>query len=362
MRLYTGRLRLPLLLFWCMLPITVLAAQSQSPRPPQPVASVGTQTVTLGDATVPLTGPWKFHIGDDPQWAQPDYDDSAWGTMDLAPPPGSYDIVMDSGGFVPGWTARGYKGYHGYAWYRMRVNIQSNQTALSLKMPDNFDDAYQVYINGQRIGEFGRFTSNGVTVYNAQPRTFPLPAGLHSGPATVAIRMYMEPVTALVDPDAGGLHGPPVLGQSSAIAALLQLDWDTVNRSNYATFFQMAILLLALIVAFGLYWLDPTEPAYLWLGLVCAARLAAGAVLVVLFYSTWLDANVGFLLSDAILAPVYLGLWVVFWAYWFRLPRIGQVQRIVWSLAALLGLGTAMLRAPLYGTLFPYTPPSGCNR
>jgi hypothetical protein len=155
-------------------------------------ADVAILQVTLGNATVPLDGLWKFHTGDSPQangasaprWAQPEFDDSAWSTMDLTPPPGSFDAMLGSSGFVPGWTARGYKGISGYAWYRLRVNIQDGQSALALKMPNDFDDAYQVYVNGQRIGEFGRFTPRGITLYNAQPRAFPLPANLHSGPAT----------------------------------------------------------------------------------------------------------------------------------------------------------------------------------
>jgi hypothetical protein len=133
--------------------------------------------VVLGNATVPLDGLWKFHIGDNMAWAQPGFDDSAWGTMDLTPPPGSYDPTFDTSGYVPGWTARGYKGYSGYsgyAWYRLRVNIQNGQTALALKMPVNFDDAYQVYVNGQLVGEFGRFTAHGVTAYISPPRAFPL--------------------------------------------------------------------------------------------------------------------------------------------------------------------------------------------
>ena len=142
------------------------------------------------------------------------------------------------------------------------------------EMPDNFDDAYQVYVNGQLIGHFGQFTAHGVTFYVSQPRAFPLPANLRGGPATLAIRMWMSAFTPLVDPDAGGLHGPPVLGQAAAIGGLLQLDWDASDRANYSECFQMAILLLALGVAFGLFWLDRTEPAYLWLGLTCAIILA----------------------------------------------------------------------------------------
>jgi hypothetical protein len=328
--------------------------------PPTPT-SAEVRQVTLGNSTIPLDGLWKFHIGDSPQatgakgmaWADPSFDDSAWGTMDLTPPPGSYDPIIGSSGYVPGWTARGYKGYSGYAWYRLRVNLQDGQSALALKMPDNFDDAYQVYVNGQPIGQFGRFTAHGVTVYGSQPRAFPLPADVHSGPATVAVRMWMSAFTPLVNPDVGGLHGPPVLGQASVIAGLLQLDWDAIDRTTYSRFFQSAILLLALIVAFGLFWLDPEEPAYLWLGLVCAAILAYIVVFLVQDYSTWIDGNVAFLLQDAVFTPAVIGLWVVFWAYWFRLDRMARVHQAVWTLAVLLGLGMAMLRAPLYGTLVP---------
>ena len=310
------------------------------------------QSIVLGDATVALTGPWKFHTGDNMAWAQPGFDDSAWGTMDLTP--SSVDPNNGTNGYVPGWTARGYKGYSGYAWYRLRANIiQDRQNALALKMPDDFDDVYQAYVNGQLIGQFGRFTAHGVTVYISQPRAFPLPANFRSGPATIAIRMFMLSSTPLVDPDVGGLHGPPVLGHAAAIAGLLQLSWDVVNRVNYNEFFEMAILLLALGVTFGLYWLDRSEPAYLWLGLTCAALLAFLAILVASNYTTWINGSLVFLLQDAVLTPAGIGLWVLFWAYWFRLDGMARLHQMVWSLVALLGIGTAMLRAPLYGSVVP---------
>ncbi len=328
-----------------------------------PVAPVthAQQQVTLGNATAELTGPWKFHIGDspqangrrgDPRWAQPDYDDSAWGAMDLTPPPGSYDPVIGSSGFVPGWTARGYKGYSGYAWYRLRVNVQDGQSALALKMPDNFDDAYQVYVNGQLVGEFGRFTARGVTAYASQPQAFSLPANLHGGPETIAVRMWMAPSTPLVAPDAGGLHGPPVLGQPSAIAGLLRLDWGTVDRAYDGNFLETAILLLALLVAIGLFWLDRTEPAYGWLVVICVLVLSLYAQATLEGYTTWISRNASLLL-DAVLLPAYIGLWILFWATWFRQKGMAGLHRIVWGLAALLVLGTAMVRAPLYGSVVP---------
>jgi len=47
------------------------------------------QTIVLGPSATALTGPWKFAPGDSPVvdgallWAQPDFDDSRWDTMDL---------------------------------------------------------------------------------------------------------------------------------------------------------------------------------------------------------------------------------------------------------------------------------------
>ena len=125
-----------------------------------------------------------------------------------------------------------------------------------------------------------------------QPRAFLLPENFHGGPVTFAIRMWMGAFTPLVDPDAGGLHGPPVLGQASAIGGLLQLDWDVLDRSNYTALFQFVILLLALLVAFGLFWLDRKEPAYLWLGIACAAMLSLVVLNVVTIYTTWIGGNI----------------------------------------------------------------------
>ncbi len=310
------------------------------------------QVIRLGNSTVELTGPWKFHTGDDMAWVDPSFDDSAWSTMDLTPPAGSYDPQIGSSGYVPGWTVRGYRGYSGYAWYRLRTEIHTGQTALALKMPDNYDDAYQVYLNGQLIGQFGRFSSHGVTAYVALPRVFPLPANIGAGPAVIAIRMWMAAFTPMVDQDAGGLHGPPVLGQASAIAGLLQLDWDFVARSLYMDFVEITILLVALVIAFGLFWLDRVEPAYLWLGLTCAAILARVTVIVVTNYTTWIGVSL-FLIEDAVLTPASIGLWVLFWAHWFRLDRMARLHRTVWGLVALLGVTTAMLRWPFYGTVIP---------
>ena len=315
------------------------------------------EQVVLGTSTADLTGPWKFHKGDNLQWAQPDYNDAGWSAMDLTPPNGSYDPFLGTTGFVPGWTALGGRGYSGYAWYRLQINVQYDpglsEGGLEIKMPDDVDDAYQVFVNGEMLGQFGKFTKDGVRTYLTLPRTFALPRGIKSGLATIAIRVWMDPSTALTNPDAGGLHEPPILGQAGPIERMLRLDWDAVTRSQMSRFLELAVLLLAITVAIVLFLLDRKEKAYLWLVLVCAGVALQTLVTLIGSYTAVVPASVFFLLTDAILIPGVIGLWIIFWAYWFRMGRIPRLHKMVWGFTIVLAITVAMMRAPLYGRLIP---------
>ncbi len=109
-------MRARMLAFLLLVCPVAAAIQGQTAVQPQAQNAIsenpgnGIQQVTLGNATVALTGPWKFHTGDNMAWAQPGFDDSTWSTMDLTPLQNSYDPFIGSSGYVPGWTARGYQG------------------------------------------------------------------------------------------------------------------------------------------------------------------------------------------------------------------------------------------------------------
>ncbi len=277
--------------------------------------------------------------------------------MDLTPPPGSYDPFLGSSGFMPGWTVLGDAGYSGYAWYRLKVNVDYDPGlspgGLAIKMPDDVDDAYQVYVNGQEIGEFGRFTKSGVKTFTTLPRIFALPQGIKSGEITIAIRVWMDPSTLLTNPDTGGLHGPPILGQAAPIERMLRLDWDAVNRSQISRFIEMGILLLAITVCVVLSLLDRKERAYRWLGITCGGIAVQTLVSLLGSYTTILPAWVNFLLADAVLTPLVIALWITFWAYWFHMGRMQRMHYMVWGFTAALVLTMALMRAPLYGRVIP---------
>jgi hypothetical protein len=332
-----------------------LRAQS-APALPAPGSSATANTLmqaTLGDGTIELSGLWKFRTGDDRAWAGQDYDDSSWGTIDLTPPAGSAVASLGSSGFIPGWTAQGYAPHSGYAWYRRRIDVQSSHGSLAIKMPDDVDDAYQLYVNGEKIGEFGKFGDTGVTAYAGLPRAFRLPRTLRSGPITIAVRMWMDSATPFNSLDAGGMHEPPVLGHAGVIETQVRLDWDATAHYVGSGFLEVLILSLAWLVAVSLLWMDRTEPAYLWLCFVCAATILSNGVTLVAAFTTWIPLVPSILLLDVLISPLRIGLWVLFWGYWFRIVRIGWIHRAVWGLVLLLMIGTLLLRPPLYGQTIP---------
>ena len=343
--------------------LTGVAAKAENGNPSTPAlstpqgASQWAQQVVLGSSTVELNGPWKFHKGDSLEWAQPGFNDSGWTSMDLTPPPGSYDPFLGTSGFMPGWTVLGNPGYSGYAWYRLKVDVEydpgMSAGGLAIKMPDNVDDAYQLYVNGEFVGEFGHFAKSRVTTYTTLPRTFALPAGIKSGQITIAIRVWMDPSTPLTNPDTGGLHGPPVLGQAAPIDRMLRLDWSAVNRSQVSRFGELAVILLAIIVSIVLSLLDRKEMAYRWLGGTCCAIAAQMLLTLFGYYTTALPGWVNFLLGDAVLTPVVIALWIIFWAYWFRMGRMPRMHSMVWGFSMALVLTVAMMRAPLFGRVIP---------
>lgn len=210
------------------------AIMAQKPSTPVAVANSADAVVpvTLGQSVVALTGPWKFHVGDNPHWADQNLDDSFWQSYVLKPghsPLGSEEITQSAE--LPGWQQHGYPGYTGYAWYRVRLHLPEDVQPLALLMPRYVDDAYEVYVNGSKIGAFGDLNGWHLT-YAGQPKLFSIPAAtLEDGqPITLALRFWNQRSEASKEEGnlAGGLRGVPVFGPP----ALLQIFEQSVREQT----------------------------------------------------------------------------------------------------------------------------------
>ena len=117
--------------------------------------SLNGQTVKKSHVTnqpeklINLLDGWKFKTGDNSDWAKIKIDDSQWSNIDITNP----------------WEKQGFKGYDGYAWYRIKIVIPSSLSKVSfLKDSIQFilgkiDDCDQFYLNGIFIGENNKITT-----------------------------------------------------------------------------------------------------------------------------------------------------------------------------------------------------------
>lgn len=106
-----------------------------------------------------LRGNWKFEIGDDKKYAEPNFNDKQWGEI-----------------FVPAdWENEGYPGYDGYAWYRKSFTVPASAQNKTIYAHIGYvDDVCAVYINGNIIGVGGSFPPDFQTAYE-QEQQFLIP-------------------------------------------------------------------------------------------------------------------------------------------------------------------------------------------
>src|ERR1700733_12429037 len=346
-----NRFRCLLALLTCL--VLVVFAQAQD------MPAQGTTHVTLGQSVVPLYGPWKFTVGDSPidpatrapLWAQPDFDDSQWETVDLTPK-GILDPLGGFADYVKGWTALGHPGYTGYAWYRIRVQVAAQPgQKLALAGPSYVDDAYQLYNDGTLIGSFGKFTGNQPTFYFTEPMMFALPPPAADSPVRVlAFRFWMAPDTLVTQADTGGMHTAPLLGDATAVSAGYQLRWLEPLRAQIAQILEGLLFLLLAVIAFSLTRFDRSDPVYVWMGSIFLLLVATAALVIIGTWTQTLSAAADLVLQDGLLNPLMLGAWVMVWWVWFRL------QRPVWVPGAVAVLTLAFMVSTIIGEdlLYPY--------
>ena len=322
--------------------------------------------ISLGQSVVPLYGPWKFTVGDSPVdpvthgplWAEPGFDDSKWETVDLTPKEGSFDPIIGTSGYLPGWAAKGHPGYWGYAWYRIRVHLQERPgEKLALAGPADVDDVYQIFDNGELVGSFGDFTGNTPVVYYSQPMMFPLsePAGGKPGSSTrvLAFRVWMHPNTLAEQPDVGGFHTAPVLGEAGAVAASYQIRWLELVRTFAFDAVQALLFALLAGMAFSLTLFDRSDRVYLWMGAVFLAEAAAAGELVFTQWTQHLSITVDSLFSGFLVPLIFAG-WVMIWWVWFRLQRPAWLPRAVAGLTVVCIVAGA-IGGDLFYSVFPHS-------
>jgi signal transduction histidine kinase len=112
---------------------------------------------------------WRFQPGDDPGWADPDFDDSNW--MFLKPT-GMYEPIPDSL-------------WQGYGWFRFRFAADSLVYEKVTHLYFMTYGAAEVYLDGKLVGKYGSFSTEKegerrfMHNYKTHPALFLQPAESH---------------------------------------------------------------------------------------------------------------------------------------------------------------------------------------
>jgi len=235
-----------------MIALLALAALPAADARAQAAPAEADLVVTSLDQPVSLATTWRQHTGDDPRWAQSDYDDSDWTRVRVPLGWGRHDGPRSA-----------------YAWYRLTIQVgpeglgptagERARFRLGLAI-GKVDSAYEVYAGGEKLGGVGALPPVRRIDYDRHAIYYvPASAVEPTGRLLIALRTWKSDVTSPSTP--APVEGPYQLGPI-----------DALTRSAVVAEVP-ALVFAALFVVAGLYHLQlfrrqPELREYLWFGLV----------------------------------------------------------------------------------------------
>jgi hypothetical protein len=240
---------------------SVFAQQSVKPQPVAASATPVLAVESLGTGSVQLDGPWQFHTGDNPAWASPAFDDSAWEPIQVS----------------SSWGSQNHPGYTGYAWYRRHLQIHTvgdGKTSYALLMPP-VDDAYEIYWNGKSIGRSGKLPPRPRWYYTSLFQSFALPSA-DSG--TIAIRVWKSPLLFVDPASLGGINGPPLLGDADTIAAQLAAANAQTMQQNLYDYTLDILYGFVMLLSLLLWSRNRKVKLFLWLAIFTATPVLLSVI------------------------------------------------------------------------------------
>jgi Stage II sporulation protein E (SpoIIE) len=204
------------------------------------------KTQDPGKGFVEVDGNWRFHTGDNLEWAQPGYDDSGW------------ELLRGD----KTWGAQTHPSYVGFAWYRKRIDVTSASGQIALLVRP-VDDIYELYWNGKKIGSDGQMPPD--AHWGAVPHgtTFPLPTT--SG--VLAVRVW-KATLASVDPvTLGGFEAAPRIGNADYLTLQTKATQMAAQRRVLPALLTSSLMAVTGLLSLLVFLWDRKKWLYLWLAI-----------------------------------------------------------------------------------------------
>ena len=181
---------------------------------------------------------WRYHAGDDPQWGRPDFDDSAWDTLNPTQPRRELPPALGTG----------------VSWLRLRFRLGDSLRQRSLVLQLYRPGTADMYLNGRLLTDSTRRAR--VRGYRLAPELLEISA---DGPAGQVVAIRLLP-----------WHPSPLLLGTDRLPAL-ELRLRTVTQQvqreeavgDYTAIYQVmgAVFLLLALLHYVFYSYNPTQRA-----------------------------------------------------------------------------------------------------
>ena len=267
---------------------------------------------------------WRFHTGDDPRWADPSFDDSAWPLLRAD----------------RGWAEQGYAGYHGFAWYRLHVHLPRPGLAIALS-PAHIDNAYRIYFDGVLLGGVGELGPHAPLLH--RPYDF-YRARASGTEAVIAVRVWSFAWGAPYG--VGGFHRPNdmrygfaspsgfLIGSPNLVERLNRYRMLLITEQDTADISVSALAICAGLVFIFLWWRQRSSREYLCLGISLVAAPWGPSLFYGLFPHSALNVAVLAAVFDLSGMVLYLFAFVFIYAF-LRIPLTRLTRWALWIGAAL---------------------------
>jgi signal transduction histidine kinase/CheY-like chemotaxis protein len=280
---------------------------------------------------------WRTRAGDDPRWASPTYDDSAWRGVPL----------------IATWREQGLSGVDGIVWFRRKLSLDpaarlaAARGELALLVgPSTRLGACQVYAAGRLVGS-ARGWRLALPIPVAQVFPIPRAAVGADGGLSLALRVRRVGWAADADRTAAPVGGIAVLGNAAALTDRTEVMRDRILLGDLPTLL-LAVLFLAVVpYHLLLYQRRRQQNGHLWFGLLALAFAVNTFASSYWIYQVTGRFDLAVRTSDAtghlaaLLAIQFL------WTFFSRpLPRVWRVYQLshgAWALFVLLWPDTRLV-------------------
>ena len=267
--------------------------------------------------------PWKYHPGDNPEWASPTFDDTEWESIFTLGTLLTQDKLSDSG-------------WDGIGWFRLHVSVPDKQlwnTPMALQMIYHAG-ASEIYLDGKLIYEFG-------TVGTRKEEEKPY---WERDPLAISFSGKTDYVIAVRYSNFASSQSIPVRGFWLVVAPLNESIKGRVYTLRHGTTLQMvwtAISVFLMLQHFLLFFFYPRARENLYFAISTGS---IGAFIFLTFqFILWATSSTHILLLLQLLTCVYVlmfvsGMLFLYTLFYPKLPKLFWFFLTGWIITICLSL------------------------